>query len=183
MRNTLILGILIVAICSCSQSEKKMQEKNKLLVQIQQAEKQFYNDSLMTLNINAADSAVNLYVRFANNFADDFSSAEYLFRAAGFCKTLNKGKLALIYYERIENNYPDFPKMPICIFMQGFVNEELADYDKARFHYQRFIDKYPNHPLVKDTKIMIENLGKSPEELIKLFQKKEKNKSSPNTSI
>ena len=66
--------------------------------------------------------------------------------------------------------------------MQGFVNENLLmDMDKAKYHYERFIKEYPNHALAKDTKVLIENLGKTPEELIKSFQEKEKNNSSPNT--
>ena len=57
----------------------------------------------------------------------------------------------------------------------------LKDFENAKYNYQRFIDKYPNHALVHDTKILIENLGKSPEELIKSFQEKENiNKSQNN---
>ena len=181
MKKLVFVGVLISFLYSCN-STNKVDEKNKLLVKIQQSEKKLYNDSLMELDITTADSIINLYSKFANQYADDSSSAEYLFRAAEICKSLNKGKLSISYYERIENDYPQFSKMPICIFMQGFVYENLLkDFENAKYNYQRFIDKYPNHALVHDTKILIENLGKSPEELIKSFQEKENiNKSQNN---
>lgn len=174
IKKVLLIGLLISCLYSCN-STGKVEEKNKLLLKIQQSEKKLYNDSLMELDITTADSIINLYSNFANRYSDDSSSAEYLFRAAEICKTLNKGRQSLLYYERVENNYPQFSKMPICIFMQGFVCENLLkDFENAKYHYQRFIDKYPKHALVHDTKILIENLGKSPEELIKSFQEKEK---------
>ncbi|OFX33522.1 MAG: hypothetical protein A2X08_08400 [Bacteroidetes bacterium GWA2_32_17] len=181
MKKLVFVGVLISFLYSCN-STNKVEEKNKLLVKIQQNEKKLYNDSLMELDVTIADSTVNLYTKFANEYPDDTSSAEYLFRAAEICKSLNKGKLSLSYYERLEKNYPKFPKMPVCIFMQGFVCENhLKDFENAKYNYQRFIDNYPKHPLVHDTKILIENLGKSPEELIKSFQEKENiNKSQNN---
>lgn len=176
MKKLVFIGFLISFLYSCN-STNKVVEKNKLLVKIQQNEKKLYNDSLMELDVTIADSTILLYTRFANEYSDDSTAAEYLFRAAEICKALNKGKQALSYYKRVEDNYPKFIKMPICIFMQGFVYENmLMDYDNAKYNYQRFIDKYPKHPLVKDTKILIENLGKSPDEIIKSFQEKEHNK-------
>lgn len=176
MKNLLFIGFIII-LYSCN-SKTNVEEKNKLLVKIQQNEKILYNDSLMNLDISIADSTILLYSHFANEYSDDTSAAEYLFRAAEISKTLNKGKQSLSFYERIENDYPTFAKMPICIFMQGFVYENmLMNTEKAKENYLRFIEKYPTHPLVKDTKVLIENLGKSTEELIKSFQEKEnKNK-------
>lgn len=180
MKKIIFIGFLISLIYSCN-SKTNVEEKNKLLVKIQQNEKKLYNDSLMELDVSIADSTVLLYARFANEYSDDSSSAEYLFRAAEICKALNKGKQSLSYYERVENDYPNFAKMPICIFMQGFVYENLLmNIEKAKENYQRFIEKYPKHPLVKDTKVLIENLGKSPEELIKSFQEKENINKSQN---
>jgi len=105
MKKIVFIGVLISFLYSCN-STNKVDEKNKLLVKIQQSEKKLYNDSLMELDITTADSIINLYSKFANQYANDSSSAEYLFRAAEICKSLNKGKLSISYYERIENDYP-----------------------------------------------------------------------------
>ena len=37
-----------------------------------------------------------------------------------------------------------------------------------------FLEKYPTHELVKDASASIELLGKSPEEIIKLFEERQK---------
>jgi len=171
-------SFLFVVLFSCTSNSNKLQvDKNKLLVEIKESEKKIYEDTLMEINVSVASNAIMLYSRYANNFPDDSASAEYLFRAGELCKALFKGQLALTYYERVENNYPKYPKMPVVIFMQGFINEsQLGDLKKAKYHYQRYIDKYPKSKFTSDLKVMIENLGKSDEELIKSFEKKEKNK-------
>lgn len=165
---------------SCSgNTEKDKSEKDKLLMKIKESEKVMYSDSLSDLNVSVANNAITQYSLFANTYPEDSSSAEYLFRAAELCKALNKGQLSLNYYEKVENEYPTFAKMPLVIFMQGFVNENLLkDIEKAKLHYQRYIDKYPNSPLSNDLKTMILNLGKSDEELIKEFKAKEEQKTS-----
>jgi outer membrane protein assembly factor BamD (BamD/ComL family) len=176
MGKVIIFGFLLAALYSCTSNSNKISvDKNKLLLEIKESENKLYEDTLMRINISAANNAVILYSRFANNFPDDSSSVEYLFRAGELCKALNKGQLALSYYEKIESEYPSFPKLPLVIFMQGFVNEtQLKDYEKAKYHYQRYIDKYPKSKLSNDLKVVIENLGKSDEELIKSFKEKEK---------
>jgi hypothetical protein len=56
--------------------------------------------------------------------------------------------------------------------MQGNIYEsELNDLDKARECYERYLQYYPNKPFAKDVKVLLDNLGKSPEELLKSIQK------------
>jgi len=178
MVKTFLYSLLMVFLFSCNDSPKKeVVDKNKLLIEIKESEKKIYSDTLMDVNVGVANNAIMLYSRFANNFPDDTASAEYLFKAGELCKALFKGQLALSYYERVENNYPKFVKMPVVIFMQGFVNEsQLGDFKKAKYHYERYIEKYPKSKFASDLKVMIENLGKTDEELIKSFQEKENNK-------
>lgn len=171
-------ALIAVVLFSCSGDPKKeVFDKNALLSQIKEAEKRMYNDTLMDLNVGIANNAIMLYTKYANNFPDDTANPEYLFRAGELCKALLKGKLALSYYERVENDYPKYAKLPIVIFMQGYVNEtQLGDLNKAKYHYERYIDKYPNSKFAGDLKVMIENLGKSDQDLIKSFKEKENNK-------
>jgi outer membrane protein assembly factor BamD (BamD/ComL family) len=178
MIKILFYSLLLSVFFSCSDNQKKeLTDKNKLLIEIKDSEKKIYADTTMDLNVGIANNAIMLYSRYANSFPEDTSSAEYLFRAGELSKALFKGKLALSYYERIEENYPKYTKMPIVIFMQGFINEsQLGDIKKAKFHYERYIEKYPKSKFAQDLKVMIENLGKSDEDLIKSFKEKEKNK-------
>jgi TolA-binding protein len=82
---------------------------------------------------------------------------------------------AIQIFDRILNEYPKFQKIPHCLFLKGFIYEnELKNLDKARQIYQEFLMKYPNHEFADDVQISLDNLGKSPEELIKEFQEKAK---------
>jgi outer membrane protein assembly factor BamD (BamD/ComL family) len=36
--------------------------------------------------------------------------------------------------------------------------------------YRQFIEKYPNSPIVEDVKATLENLGLTPEELVRKFE-------------
>ena len=67
--------------------------------------------------------------------------------------------------------YPDFEMTPMAVFLKGFVYENMmTDYDKALDTYHQFLERYPNSPLVNDVKSTIENVGLTPEELIKKFE-------------
>ena len=67
----------------------------------------------------------------------------------------------------------------MCLFLQGFVYEsQLHNIIRAKEAYTEFIRKYPRHQLAKDAQFSIENLGKSDEELIKMFE--EKNRAQKN---
>jgi len=175
MYKLLFVFLLPVCLFSCTgNSGKDNSEKERLLGQIKESEKVMYDDTLSDVNVSVANNAIMLYSRYANEFPDDTTSAEYIFRAGELCKALKKGKMALNYYEKIENEYPSYGKMQLVIFMQGFVNETiLGDFEKAKYHYERYIAKYPKSPMSTSLKTVIENLGKSDEELMKEFKNKE----------
>ena len=65
----------------------------------------------------------------------------------------------------------------MALFMKAFLfDESLKDVENARKYYQEFIDKYPNHEFAKQAKLLMENLGKSQEEVLKSLQGKNKDK-------
>jgi TolA-binding protein len=88
---------------------------------------------------------------------------------------INRGEMAINIYNRILKSYPDFKKAPECLFLKAYVYENnLGQLNKARVFYQEFIDKYPDNDFADDAEISIQNLGKSPEELIREFEEKMK---------
>jgi hypothetical protein len=48
----------------------------------------------------------------------------------------------------------------------------IQKYEDASRYYRLFLKKYPNHPLAKDAKISLDNIGKTPEDLVKEFELK-----------
>jgi TolA-binding protein len=60
------------------------------------------------------------------------------------------------------------------MFLKAFVYEDqLHDLNKAKKYYEEFLEKYPDSDFADDARISLQNLGKSPEELIKEFEEKQ----------
>ena len=58
--------------------------------------------------------------------------------------------------------------------MLGFVQENYSgNLDEARRIYQLFLMEFPNHEMADDARASIDNLGKSPEEIIRGFEIKD----------
>lgn len=169
MKYSLLIVFATLLLASCGS-----QTREEALAQVKQAEDQLYakqdvfqfNDSLATVTIEA-------YNNFAASFPEDSLSAEYLFKAADLYRAQHKYEPALEVYSNIQQNYPDYKKVPQTIFLQGFVYEnDLQDLDKAKERYSTFLEKYPNHELAKDVQFSLNNLGRSPEDIIKEFNQK-----------
>jgi TolA-binding protein len=95
-----------------------------------------------------------------------------LFKAGDFSMGLEKSEQAIMYFDQIIANYPAFEKLPYCLFLKGFIYEnQMGNMDQAKEVYLEFLNKYPDHEMAESARFSIKNLGKSPEELIKEFEK------------
>jgi len=173
----LFLSLLIIA-CT-SNEEKQKKEKQAIESNIARLEKIIASDTTGEINIAAAYEVIKNYASYSYKFPNDSSTPEYIFRMAHIFKALGKYREAVEAFHKIESKYPDYKKLDICVFMQGNIYEtELHDLDKARDCYERFLQKFSSNPIAKDVKVLLENLGKSPEELLKSIQEKNKKISS-----
>jgi len=98
---------------------------------------------------------------------------DILLKAAGLAKTIGQPQKALELYSKIANGMPQHKKAPTALFMIGFVQEnDLNDLGKAKATYESFLQKYPNDPdFTDDAQNALKQLGKSPDELVKEFEK------------
>ena len=64
--------------------------------------------------------------------------------------------------------------------MAGFIlANDLEDLDEAKSTYELYLEKYPNGQLADDARVELENLGKSPEEiLLEKIQNKNKDENT-----
>jgi outer membrane protein assembly factor BamD (BamD/ComL family) len=75
--------------------------------------------------------------------------------------------LAVVAYKKYLQLFPAGKQAPLAGFMIGYLyNNELHELDSARVAYTRFLEKFPDHEMAASAKFELENLGKSPEELI-----------------
>ncbi len=74
---------------------------------------------------------------------------------------------AVNYYSAFVKKYPDLKSTPLAMFFVGFIyNNNLQMFDSARVAYQNFIAKFPDHSLAASAKFELDNLGKTPDEII-----------------
>ena len=167
-RNSLLILALAAALASCGSSNEKD------AAEIKTAEDTLFSSSEGFIDKAKALELVDLYVDYANSYPDDSMAVEYLFKGAEFCLNLGEGQRAITLYDRVIQEYPDFRKVPECLFLKGYVYENyLGDLDNAKAIYLEFIEKYPDNEFADDAEISIQNLGKSPEELIKQFEEQQ----------
>lgn len=138
-------------------------------------ERQILSDAKSgSIDSSALFSLLSDYESFAAKYPTDSISAEYLFRSADFYRYMRRPLKSIQLYERIALQFPNHAKAPLCIFLQGFLYEnDLSNYAAAKAQYHRFIVKYPDHPLTKDVIITMQNLGKTPEQLVAEFKARE----------
>jgi tetratricopeptide (TPR) repeat protein len=116
---------------------------------------------------------IETYSNFSTQYPNDTLSAMYLYKAGEIAMNLKLSSQSILYFDKIITNFPSFSKAPECLFLKAFIfDDQVKDYDNAGKYYNEFIAKYPNHALIKDAKASLEYLGKSPEELVKMFQEK-----------
>ncbi len=158
---------LMAIIHACSTPEQKLLKKIKLL------ESEIYNDSIMMMDREKARNLAFMYVDYASLVTDSLKAADYLFRAGDLSMNAGYPEHAIEMFSRIRREYPDYAKSPECLFLMAFVFEnQLSNYTRAEYLYRQFTELYPDHELADDAEILIQYLGKSPEELLKEFEKK-----------
>ena len=103
-------------------------------------------------------------------------SAQYLYKAAEVSRSIRTFPKTLTIYDWMIDDYPDYEKTPTVVFLKGFLlDNELKNLDLAKESYEMFIERYPDHELASHVKFLIENLGKSDEEILELITTQEKN--------
>lgn len=168
MKRLIPIVLITFLFAACGPTKEKDQEKISVL------EAELFSQSSGMINKEKADEVVDLYITFADTYPEDSISAEYLFKAADISMNMNLPTKAINLYKRIRAEYPGFRKAPECLFLTGYIYENyLGKLEEAKAIYEEFIDKYPDNDFADDAQISINNLGKSPEELIKEFEAKQ----------
>ena len=115
---------------------------------------------------------INLYVQFADEFPDDSLAPVVLFNASRLSFALNDFNQSLSLLERLVKNYEDSKPIPDAYVFAGYIYETVkGDFVSAKYWYELFLKDFPNHEMYEDVRTSLNNLGKSPEELVAEFMK------------
>ena len=104
-----------------------------------------------------------------------------------YCSRLKSGaltdvSLASSNWKRLGNPgwwraevFPGSRQSGFSLFLKAFTyDNDLKDFKKAGTFYNEFLTKYPNNEFTESAKFLLENLGKSEEELKKMLEEKAK---------
>lgn len=71
-------------------------------------------------------------------------------------------------FKSVSDKYPKSEQAPQSLFMAGFIYaNELKDYDTATKVYKLFLEKYPDNELASSAKDELNNMGLTPEQILK----------------
>jgi len=80
---------------------------------------------------------------------------------------------AILYYKKILKDFGDKPEAESALFMMGFIQaNEINQIDSARISYQTFIKKYPNSSMLNSVNLELNNLGKTPDQILQATNRK-----------
>ncbi|MTB50844.1 tol-pal system YbgF family protein [Lewinella sp. W8] len=127
------------------------------------------------INLEASAQFADLAGALAKKYPQDTMAALPLYKAAEVVRAMNNPVRAASFYEMTHRSFPGFSKAGEALFMLGFTyDEDLNDEAKARQYYEQFIREYPDHPFADDTQMLIDNLGKTDEEILRELEEKAK---------
>ena len=172
----LLVAIMFVFACNSPETKKEIKQtvltKSELLEKIGQREKSLFGEGAAKINKKNALELVESYQQFADRFPKDTLTPEYLFKASDISMNLGRPQQTVNIFNRLISNYPDFSKISTCYFLRAFVyDDQLKDYVMAGKYYKEFLEKYPDSEFADDAQMLMKNMGKSPEQLIKDFGK------------
>jgi len=104
---------------------------------------------------------------------DDERVPTNLYTAAEVARSLRTFPKAMSLYDWLIESYPNHTKTANALFIKGFILEQ--DYkrsDEAKQIYEEFLQKYPNHEMAASAKFLLDNIGKSDQEILQSMEDK-----------
>lgn len=160
------LIIIVFSMVSCQQEKTVDLEK-----QITDLEKKLYENQSGIIDKKDAANIIHLYKQYVIENPSDEKAPVYLFKAADVSINVFHSQQTISLFNELLEQYPDYEKAPQALFLKAFTFENyLNQIDSAKVSYELFLQKYPNHSFANDAEVSLNNLGKSPEEIIRSFK-------------
>lgn len=167
LRSLIILTMTAIIAVACTQS------KESLLKNIKEKEKIIKENKTEIYDNSTAESLRKDYQNFIKRFPEDTLAPYFLHRSAEVALGMNLSEESVKDLDTLIKKYPGYKFLPEAFFFKGFIQENhQKNLDAARQTYSRFLITFPNHPLYDQVKLTLDNLGKSPDEIIKGFMDK-----------
>jgi len=163
------LLMFIAVLSGCGPSREKSVKT------IDSLEKRLFSPTTTGFDKVKADSLLAAYESFNKHFSEDSLAMKFTFKAANLAMNLGNPAKAIELFDRFMEKYPESPKAAVSMFFKAYIYEnQLKNLDKAKEVYLQFIEKYPDSDFTNDARIALQNLGKSPEQMVREFEEKRK---------
>ena len=182
MRKTLSIVVIVLfgtlGFKSCTSTSTDNQktpaaEKEILIEEIKLLEDTLKANADQKINRKLAKDLIEKSKLFVENFPEDELSSAYLFRAGNVAVGISSFEEAVKLFETIHQKYQDYDRAPDALFLEGFTYENhMNDIENAKRCYNEFLTRFPEDQLADQVRLVLENIGKSPEELVKGFKEK-----------
>jgi tetratricopeptide (TPR) repeat protein len=129
------------------------------------------------VNPEIADKAVKAFYDFSTNCKTDTLAPVFLVKAGQVSQSIRKYSQAQSYFKKCIEDFPKFKSRGAAMFLLAQLYDDatmLNDESQARALYDQVMREYPDSPYANDSKACIKNLGKTDEQLIQEFLKKNK---------
>lgn len=155
-------------------SKYKNNAKDLLTKRLTALRGQIFNQASGVINQQYADEFIRLSNQYARLLPTDKQTPDWLFQAGEMAGSLHRYDQTLELYEKINKDFPNYEKASQVLFMRAFtLDSELKQLDEAKALYEEFLQKYPKDDFADDAQFLLNNLGKSEDELIRSFQAKQ----------
>ena len=163
------LALLALVLFACGGNESK---KSKMLSALAEM------DSTLVDERGAADpqlipQAIDLYCSFAEQYPDDPTAPNWLFKAFQLAKAMGNLDQAAELGNKLIEDFPNYEYAPVVMFMMARDVYDMGyhDLDKARAMYERVIDQFPDSNWAANAKEMKDKyLGMTDEEIMNQIQ-------------
>ncbi|MEK7256827.1 MAG: tetratricopeptide repeat protein [Bacteroidota bacterium] len=170
---TVISFLLFLSLTAC-QSGKTGSNQDQLKAEIQNLEAQLLQGGGdVAKNQEAALQLVEKTFAYAETFPSDTLTPTLLFKAGEVARGAQEYGKAVQLWGEVWRTYPNHRHAPMALFLQGFTfDTDLRDVDMAKKYYNQFLHSFPQDSLAGQVKQLLAVVEKSPEELVKEFEKK-----------
>ncbi|HWY11277.1 MAG TPA: tetratricopeptide repeat protein [Bacteroidia bacterium] len=141
------------------------------------------NDSIILaaneIDKKVANKAIKAFADFSFYCPTDTLAPIFLLKAGQIAQSINNLPQAQLSFERVINDFPNFKNRGAAMFLLAQLYDEpsmLNDEEKARELYGQIINTFPGTDWAKNADDARSLLGKTDEQIIKEFEKKNKKK-------
>lgn len=140
------------------------------------SDKQLFDEAAENLNEEKIPESINAYQNLINHYPESDLAPKSYTQLAGIYHSkkltsvseLESLQIADSLFYQIHIKYPESSDAPLGLFMAGFIQaNELGNFQKATETYNRFLKMYSEHELAVSAKEELENMGLTPEEILK----------------